>query len=137
MKRVVLSALLLGAPLTHAYADGSAAVSPALGLLQTLLGLAVVIGLIFATSWLMRRVAPQGMNRGPIRVVASAAVGPRERVVVVRFEGDLLTLGVAPGHVVLLQSKSLPEDTPVAGDPVGEPAFAARLKKLLVRSPAP
>ena len=53
------------------------------GLLQVLLGLAVVLAAVWATAWLLRRFSPgQGVAGGTLHVVGGLAVGPKERVVV-------------------------------------------------------
>ena len=71
------------------------------GLLQATLGLALVLGVIVAFAWVARRLAP-GTVRGtgvPLTIIASQAVGQRERVVVVEVADQWLVLGVAPGRV--------------------------------------
>jgi flagellar protein FliO/FliZ len=102
-------------------------------IVQMLLGLAVVIALLFASLWLLKRLsAPRGNATGLLRVVAGTAVGARERVVVVEAGDTWLVLGVAPGHVSALAEiprANLPQDTPA---PAGRD-FAARLKQLLAR----
>ena len=77
---------------------------PELGasLLQMSFGLAVVVGLLFACLWLLRRLsAPRG-GGAAVKVLGAAAVGPRERVVLVEIGEDVLVLGVAPGSVTRL-----------------------------------
>ncbi|MBU9167804.1 flagellar biosynthetic protein FliO [Burkholderia gladioli] len=105
------------------YASGSVVGSavPSLGagaVLQTILGLAVVIGLVFACAWLARRLGFQPARRGgTLKVVASVAVGGKESATVVEVGDTWLVLGVAPGNVRLLHT--LPAGTPgvVAGGP--------------------
>jgi flagellar protein FliO/FliZ len=73
------------------------------GLATTVLGLALVLGLIFAVAWVLKRVGGlPPVGRGLVRVVGGAALGARERVVVVEVEGVRLVLGVAPGRVQTL-----------------------------------
>ena len=85
---------------------GSAA--PTLGIgavLQTLVGLAVVIGLVFACAWLPRRFGFQPARRGgPLKVVSSVAVGTKESATIVEIGDTWLVLGVAPGNVRLLHT---------------------------------
>jgi flagellar protein FliO/FliZ len=72
-------------------------------IVQLVLGLAVVIGLLFASLWLLKRLsAPRGEAAGLIRVVAGTAVGPRERVVILEVGSTWMVLGVAPGQVSAL-----------------------------------
>lgn len=85
--------------------------SPPLGgLLQVLLGLAVVLAAVWATAWLLRRFSPgQGVAGGTLHVVGGLMVGPKERVVVVEAGETWLLLGVAQGQVNLLHSMPRPE----------------------------
>ncbi len=61
-------------------------VSPG-SMLQFALGLAVVLGLIVAAGWFMKRLSLGPSASGMIKVIAGAAVGQRERVVIVEV-GD-------------------------------------------------
>ncbi|VWB83852.1 flagellar biosynthetic protein FliO [Burkholderia lata] len=85
---------------------GSAAPSLGIGaVLQTLVGLAVVIGLVFACAWLARRFGFQHARRGgPLKVVSSVAVGAKESATIVEIGDTWLVLGVAPGNVRLLHT---------------------------------
>lgn len=72
-------------------------------IVQLVLGLAVVIALLFASLWLLKRIsAPRGEAAGLIRVIAGTAVGPRERVVILEVGSTWMVLGVAPGQVSAL-----------------------------------
>lgn len=104
-------------------------------LLQLFFGLLLVLTLLFATLWLLKKVsAPGGGSGNLIRVVSAAAVGPRERVVVVDVGGTRLVLGVAPGRVSLLDQQ---EPSAVAHDGIAgttaAPDFAQWLKRTLAR----
>jgi len=87
-------------------------------LAQTTVGLAIVLALIFGVAWLVRRIGPIARSAGgPLRIVASQALGQRERVVIVELGEQWLVLGVAPGRVSALSSMprgTLPERTPPA-----------------------
>lgn len=123
-----LAAALASAPAWSQTASAAApAISPAQSLVSTAIGLAVVIGLILAAAWVMRRLGGQtGFARGSLQVVAAASVGQRERVVLVRHADSLLVLGVAPGQVSLLKEMPAPSDAPAAS--VGTPSFLDRLR---------
>ena len=115
------------------------AATPELGasVLQMMFGLAVVIALLFACLWLIRRLsAPRG-GGAAIKVLGAAAVGPRERVVLVEIGEQVLVLGVAPGSVTRLHDMKrselpLPADTAGIAAPAGK-AFAAWLKQATER----
>jgi flagellar protein FliO/FliZ len=74
------------------------------GIGQLVLGLAVVIGLLLATLWMIKRLSsPRGAAAG-LKVLGAVPVGPRERVVLVEVADKVLILGVAPGSVRALDS---------------------------------
>lgn len=112
----------------------------ATGLLQTGLGLAFVVAMIFGCAWLARRFGLQAGGSGRLlKVVSSAMVGQRERVVVVEVGGQWLVLGVAAGQVRALHSmpaQSLPEADSASALPhmagfAGAGAFSNRLLESL------
>lgn len=119
--------------LQPAYAPPPSAVSAG-SMLQMLAGLLLVLAVIAAAAWLLKRFAANpGTATGAIRVIAGAAVGQRERVVLVEIGGTWLVLGVAPGQVRALHS--MPKDP--AGH-IGNPSptppptgFPARLRHLM------
>ncbi len=70
------------------------------GLFQAAFGLAMVLGLIFLCGWAARRLGLRQPGSGHLlKVVSSAMVGQRERVVVVEIGDSWLVLGVASGQV--------------------------------------
>ncbi len=65
--------------------------------------LAVVIALIFAASWLLKRLQRGSLGGSAhLRCIESIAVGMKERVVLVQAGERQLLLGVAPGNVCTL-----------------------------------
>lgn len=117
---------------TVAPAATSVELSPVSTLLQTVLAMAVVLGVILGLAWLARRVNPMALTGNPasLRVVSGVMVGQRERVVVVEVQGKWLVLGVAAQSVNLLCTLDKPEDVP-ADVPVARGAFADKLRTLL------
>lgn len=121
LRRLAAAAALPAA--ANAAAHGATAatspVVPALGasVLQMLFGLAVVIAVLLACLWLLRRLS---VPRGSVTpaVLGATAVGPRERVVLVEVGERVLVLGVAPGRVSRLH------DLPRAELPAAAPAAA-------------
>ncbi|QCP47808.1 flagellar biosynthetic protein FliO [Trinickia violacea] len=87
---------------------GAGTAVPSLGVgavLQTIVGLIVVIGLVFACAWLARRFGLQPSSRGGlVKVVAGTSLGGKERVAVVEIGDTWLVLGAAPGNVRLLHT---------------------------------
>ena len=65
------------------------------------LSLGLVVGLILAAAYFFKR-APFGLagrGEGPLRVVASIALGPRERLLLVSARGREILVGVSPAGV--------------------------------------
>lgn len=88
---------------------GAGAAVPSLGIgavLQTIFGLLVVIGLVFACAWLARRfgLQPGGSRGGLVKTIGGASLGGKERVAVVEIGDTWLVLGAAPGNVRLLHT---------------------------------
>jgi len=95
-----------GAGAVGAASTGSAV--PALGfgaLLQTVVGLALVLGIVFGCAWLARRLGLQPAQRNAlVKTVGGASLGGKERVAVVEVGDTWLVLGAAPGNVRLLHT---------------------------------
>jgi len=72
--------------------------------------LLLIVGLILGLGWLARRMP--GMKRGAgaaqLKVVASVALGPRERAVVLDVGGQQLLVGVGQGGVRTLHTLAHP-----------------------------
>ncbi|AKK67867.1 MULTISPECIES: flagellar biosynthetic protein FliO [Xanthomonas translucens group] len=94
---------------------GSAAPSPP-SLIGAVFALLLVLGLILGMAWVLKRLPGSGFRPAEgLRVVASLAVGAKERVVVIDVNGEQLLLGVSPGGVRTLHH--LPEPLPQAPAP--------------------
>ncbi len=78
------------------------------GLFTVLLSLALILGGFVAVAWFARRYLPGMGAQGVVKVVATTAVGPRERVVVVEVDDTWLMLGVGGGNVRLLHTLPKP-----------------------------
>lgn len=116
--------------IADAPAVGDARVTP--NPLTVLLGLALVVGMILAMGWLMRRLGAGGWLPGRgMRALATLPLGGRERIVLVEVGTEQLLLGVAPGRVNLLARYRDPVVTPRA--PSSSAGFAERLREQLVR----
>ena len=117
------------------------------GLLQAGLGMAMVVGLIFLCAWLARRFGLQRLGGGHlVKVVSSAAVGQRERVVVVEVADTWLVLGVTPHqvntlHTLPAQAQAQPQGSATASLPAGIATpvelFARKLRESLTGKAQP
>ena len=111
--------------------EAAPAVSAAGSLLQVFIGLVAVLLLIAGAAWLAKRLGvTQGGSSGLLRVISSASVGTRERVVVVEVGESWLVVGVAPGSVNALMT--LPRgDMPSQTASALPGSFGARLQQLI------
>jgi flagellar protein FliO/FliZ len=138
MKRL-LALLFVLAPV-FALADGN---SPASGpaatggsfggqFAQLALGLLLVVALIFGLAWLVRRMQQVGpRSTRAIKLVASQALGPRDRLVLVQVGNEQILLGMTPGRITPLHV--LKEPIPSADSEPATPEFAQRLTEMLSR----
>ena len=132
--RLARTSFLLSPVLSHAAAEE---VSTTGSLLRMVLGLALVLGVMVAVAWLIKRVTPGLKSQSVVRVVGGVSVGSRERVVVVEVAGRWLVLGVAPGQVTSLADLEPGEEIPLAVTAERQAAtpFSAWLNKSLQRKP--
>lgn len=92
-----------------------ASASMSSSVLGSVLALILVLLLIFFLGWALRRIQQGTSSRsGPIRVVANAAIGVKERLVLVEVGRQQLLLGVTSNEISLLQRL----DTPVEAEQV-------------------
>ncbi|WP_296227963.1 flagellar biosynthetic protein FliO [Ralstonia sp. UBA689] len=96
---------------------------------RTFGGLFVVLAMIVAAGWLLRRLqqragmGPMGPGRRRsqvLTVVAQQMLGAREKVVVVDVEGTWLVLGVTQQHVQTLHTMPRPADPDPAASDAGD-----------------
>lgn len=77
--------------------------NPSLGagaLFETLLGLMLVLGLIVFLAWLLRRTGRFQMTaNGEMKIIASMALGPRERAVLLQVGEQQLLVGVTAQQI--------------------------------------
>lgn len=109
------------------------------GLFGAVFALLLVLGLIVGLGWLLRRMPGSGFRPAAgLKLVASLALGPKERVVVVEVNGQQLLLGVTAGGISTLHT--LPEPLPLTPAPALPnlkqlPNFAQLLSQKLRKEP--
>ncbi|AMB85311.1 flagellar assembly protein FliO [Pseudomonas agarici] len=124
--------VLAAEPVANAVAAPAASGGMAGQLTQLVLGLLLVLAIIFALAWLLRRVqqaGPTGKKNQVIELIGSRALGPRDRLVLVQVGNEQILLGLTPGSITPLHVLKEPVEVPS-----GEPAsaeFAQRLMELL------
>jgi len=100
-------------------------------LAQLTLSLVAIVALIFAVSWVLKRLKLAGpRGRGQIAVVDELAVGPRERIMLIRVGESQVLVGIGTGGVVGLTPLTTPIVLNVAAPP---PVFADRLREFMKR----
>lgn len=93
---------LLLAATSMAQASGASA-DAASGLLQMIMSLLIVLAIIAAIAWGIKRMGGiRGSSNAAVQIIGAGSVGPRERVVLVEVAGQWLVLGIAQGSVNLL-----------------------------------
>ncbi len=129
------ASLLLSASAAQANDTGAGAAS---GLLQMIMSLLIVLAIIAAIAWGIKRMGGVGGMRGnsntAVQIIGAGSVGPRERVVLVEVAGQWLVLGVAQGNVNLLATLP-PQERPQINMPLNAagltPKFAEWLQRAL------
>ncbi len=120
---------LFAAPVT------AAAQTPATGLAEVTLALLVIVALIAGLAWLGKRVRGFGVGvESRIQLLSDRAVGPKERLVLVRVGETDILVGVAAGavHTLHVFPPGANTEAPPA-DPVSVPRLPD-FKQMLMRS---
>ncbi|MDP2832678.1 MAG: flagellar biosynthetic protein FliO [Pseudomonadota bacterium] len=131
MKPLFLLTALLTSP---AWAADPPALSTGSVLFQGLLGLLIVLAVMMAFFWFMRRFSPgQTGAQGVVKVVGGVMLGTREKLVVVEVGDTWLLLGVGGGQVNALHTLPRPEGVSAQAlhDPLS--GFSDKLKEVLQR----
>ncbi len=101
-------------------------------LAQLTLSLALIVGLIYALAWVLRRVRTGGApSRGDIVILDQLHIGPRERIVLVGIGHAQVLVGVGAAGMVALT----PLADPLVSGRTDLPAqaFATKLRDLMQR----
>ena len=138
MKRLLGSLLALplcalAEPVTSAAVTAAPVVGAGVGgqLMQLVMGLLLVLGLIFALAWLLRRVQNTGSRQGQvIELISSRALGARDRLVLVQVGNEQILLGLTPGRITPLHVLKEPVQVPDTAQ-TATPEFAKRLMEVL------
>lgn len=117
---------------TQAAAPAAAAPGSLSGqLAQMVFGLLLVIGLIFALAWLLRRMQGATPRGGQvIDIVGSRTIGPRDRLLLVQVGKEQILIGHSPGNIEALHVLAEPVEVPASARPA-TPEFAQRLLELM------
>jgi flagellar protein FliO/FliZ len=131
----IASAAGLFAHSALAQAKSETDANPLLGhLTQSALGLVLIVALLFAFSYLVKRINPQAAQRKLIRTIGAHSLGARERITIVELEGKWLVIGSTPGSINLLHIIDKPaQGSQASNQDTSTSGFAAQLRSLLER----
>lgn len=105
------------------------------GVASMMLSLGLVIALIFALAYLVRRLQSlRGIRRSQLQLIGGLSVGAKERVVLVQLGDQQYLIGVAAGSVNLLQRLDQPLNAESVSEPLPAGSFAERLRQMLGQS---
>jgi len=102
------------------YAENSVGSNSSADFAKVIWGLFVVIAIIIALAWLLKRMTHiQTGGLSVAHIVGAVSVGTRERVVVLEIANRWIVVGVAPGQITAIANLDketntvLPQDLPV------------------------
>jgi flagellar protein FliO/FliZ len=106
-------------------------VNNASNVVQMLLGLGVIIGFIFITVWLIKRVGVMNYHGvGLMKIKSCLPLSNKEKIFLIEAGDEQLLIGVAPGFVGLIKTLDKPIVAPLPETPVSS-LFAEKLKSIL------
>lgn len=130
-RRIAALAAAIAAPAAVAQSAAGTESIGSIDLSTLALSLAGIVGLIFAAAYVVRRL-PLGLaarGSGPLKLVATLPLGPRERLMLVTSQGREILVGVSPAGVSIAQvAPASPSQSAAAIDtlPVGDAVSLAR-----------
>jgi len=99
-------------------------------LLETILGLALILALIFVLAWLIKRTGKfQHSANGEIKMVAGLSLGSRERAVLLEVGGERILVGVTAQQIQTLHV--LGQDGPAKESPDKYAQFDQQLQNMI------
>ncbi|MEW9797534.1 flagellar biosynthetic protein FliO [Alteromonas sp. CYL-A6] len=113
-------------PLSHA--QSSSTYNSAGNILSIFLSLLVVVGIIFALAYLMRRFTVTQAGNGQLKVVASMVAGTKEKIMVIQVGDEQHLVGITSHHISHLSKLDNPlEATPQSGNKGSGEQFRQKL----------
>jgi flagellar protein FliO/FliZ len=140
LRQILLSLLVIS---HNTWAAEAMNTSSSNGVFKMICGLAIVLIVMAAMTWIIKRVLPNITNnqQAIARVISSVSVGSRERVVILQVADRWIVVGVAPGRVNsianleagsqqhLAESTASSSDSTVAFGSSFAPSFSQWLQK--------
>ena len=128
--KIFLAPLLL--TFGSAFASDQPGASSTGSLFQVLMVLVLVLGLMLAAAWLLKKFNATGTNVGSsIKIISGVAVGSRERIMVIEVADQWIVIGVTANNISALTSMPKQE---IASSPEAQTIsenFANRLKQFI------
>jgi len=115
-----------------AIASEQAGASSTGGLFQVLLVLFVVLGLMVAAAWALRKFNATGTTPGSaIKIIGGIAVGSRERIMVVEVADQWIVVGITATNISALSTMPKQESTLSSSELTTSGSFSSRLKQFI------
>lgn len=92
-------------------------------------GLFIVVFLIVALAWLVKKFNINPQQQGPIKIVAGLSLGTRDRLVLVQLGQEQLLLALSPGRIEKIHH--LAEPLSVTETSASSSTFAEKFNQLL------
>ncbi len=121
---------LLISPLANAQSTQS--ITNPMSVVSIFLSLLLVVGIIFALAYVMRRFNVTGGSNGHLQVVASMMAGTKEKVMVIQVGDEQHLIGVTGNNISHLSKL----EKNLSTTPVGESQGAAQFKNKLAAAMA-
>jgi len=97
---------------------------------QMVVGLFLVLILVFAIAWLLRRVGGVSLTgSGALKVIAGMSMGARDRVVLLQVGDEQLLVGISPGRIQTLHVLDNPIE--IEQSTASSTVFADKLSEVL------
>lgn len=123
---------------THALAADQALQTPAIDPISSayagklMLGLGLIIALIFALAWVMKKMhLTQFSNNQLIRIVSAIPVGQRDRIALIQIGDEQIVVGLSPGHMRKLHTMKTRVEVDDADTSHTNGSFADKFSKLM------
>ena len=110
-----------------AVAQSTQSITNPTSVLSIFLSLLVVVGVIFALAYVMRRFNVTAMGGNQMKVAASMVVGTKEKIIVIQVGEEQHLIGVTSHNISHLSKLSTPIVPTSSNGPDGKTAFQQKL----------
>jgi flagellar protein FliO/FliZ len=114
------------------FANDQSGASSTGGGIQVLMILIIVLGLMVAAAWLLKKFNATGATSGgAIKIIGGVAIGSRERIMVVEVADQWIVIGVTASNISALATMPKQEATLLPEDQTPSNSFSSRLKQFI------